>query len=81
MNEGRPTAADDRLRQIVGRACTQRLIDVRKMLAVELVEFAVVGRMVLRAVPPVPVAAFGDQDFFKGQFALLLGGSRRRPRS
>ena len=26
----------------------------------------------LRAIPPVPVAAFGDQDFFKGDLPLLF---------
>ena len=44
------------------------------MLAVEFVEFAVVGGMVLRAIPPVPVTAFGDQDFFEGQLPLRLAG-------
>ena len=40
------------------------------MLAIEFVELAIVGRLVLRAVPPVPVAAFGDQDLFKRQSSL-----------
>src|ERR1700730_3965317 len=42
------------------------------MLAVKLVEIAIVGRMVLRPVPPVPIAAFGDEDLLEGQFALRL---------
>src|SRR6266851_4281025 len=33
--------------------------------------------MVLGTVPPVPVAAFGDKDFFKRQPALRLAGRRR----
>ncbi len=64
------SAARNRLRQIIGRCATQRLICIRKMLAVELVEIAVVGRMMLGAVPPIPVAALRDQNFLPRQLAL-----------
>ncbi len=45
------------------------------MLAIKFVEIAVVGRVMLGTIPPVPVAAFGDQNFVEGQFALSLGGA------
>src|SRR5579862_2324859 len=44
------------------------------MLAVEFVEIAIVGRVMLRSVPPVPIAAFGDQKFFVRQLALRFAG-------
>src|SRR5438874_6962240 len=34
--------------------------------------------MVLRTIPPIPVAAFGDKQFFERQFALLLRTMLRR---
>src|SRR5215469_18374552 len=49
--------ARDRLRQVIWRRRSQSLVDVREMLAVELVEIAVVGGMMFGTVPPVPVAA------------------------
>jgi hypothetical protein len=42
------------------------------MLAIELVEVAVVAGVVLGAVPPIPIAALGNQQFFERHFALLL---------
>src|SRR6478752_9507272 len=68
---------DNGLCQIVGRGCSQRLIHIRKMLAIEFVEFAVVGRMMLRAVPPVPIAAFGNEQFFERKLTLFLRTVRR----
>src|SRR5580658_1632701 len=77
-DEGRPHfACRDWLRKIIGRRGSQGLIDIRKMFAVKLVEIAVVGGVVLRSVPPVPIAALGDQDFFKGQLPLRFGGASR----
>jgi hypothetical protein len=40
------------------------------MLAIKFVEVAIVGRVVLRPVPPVPIAALGNQNFVKCQLAL-----------
>ncbi len=74
--DGPHRAAENGLRQIVRRARSQRLINIGKMLAIEFVEFAVVGRMMFRAIPPVPVAAFGDQDFFESQLPLRFAGRR-----
>jgi hypothetical protein len=50
--------------EIIGRFSSQQPIDIRKMAAIELVKIAVVRRTVFRAVPPVPIAAFGDKQFF-----------------
>src|SRR5580698_5597702 len=47
------------------------------MLAIELVEVAIVGRVMLRPVPPVPVTAFGNQQLFPGDLALLFGHPMR----
>src|SRR5258708_31500538 len=47
------------------------------MLAVKLVEVAVVRRMVLWAVPPVPVAALCNQDFLKRQLTLRFARAGR----
>ena len=46
------------------------------MRAVKLVKIAIVGRVMLRPIPPVPIAAFGNQNLFKGQLALRLAGPR-----
>src|SRR5262249_39089051 len=67
----------DRLREMIRRSGAQRLIDVREMLAIELVKVTVVGRMVLRTIPPVPVAAFGNQYLFEGESAGFIVCSRR----
>jgi len=37
------------------------------MIAIELIELGAVVGAVLWSIPPTPVAAFGDQDFFEGQ--------------
>src|SRR5215469_9678715 len=47
------------------------------MLAVELVEVAVIRRVMLRPIPPIPVTALGDQDLVKRQLALRLSGPSR----
>src|ERR1700756_1805854 len=47
------------------------------MLAIQLVEFAIVGGVVFRAVPPVPVTALGDENFFPSQLLLLRGTAGR----
>src|SRR5215470_3309164 len=65
-------AADDGLGKVVRRSRPERLIHIRKMLAIELIELAIVGRVMLRAVPPVPVAAFGNEQLFERQLPLLL---------
>src|SRR5258708_21518741 len=47
------------------------------MFAVEFIKIAVIGRVMLGTVPPVPIAALRDQDFFERQLSLgLAGGSR-----
>src|SRR6202795_4675265 len=47
------------------------------MFAVEFVKVAIVGGVMLGTVPPVPVAALGDQKFFIRQLALFLRRARR----
>src|SRR2546422_11251655 len=68
--------ADDGLCEVIGRTRAQRLIDVGEVFAVKLVEFAIIGGVVFRAVPPVPVATFGNKNFFESEFALGLAGAR-----
>ncbi len=63
-------AANNGLREIVRRSRAQRLIDVGEMLAIQLVELAVVSGMMLGPIPPIPVAALGDEKLFIGQGAL-----------
>src|SRR6202166_1633428 len=48
------------------------------MLAVKLVKVAVVCGVMLGAVPPVPVAALGDQKFFICELALFFRRAGRR---
>jgi len=36
------------------------------MLAVEFIEFAIIRRVMLGAVPPVPVTTLCDEKFFEG---------------
>src|SRR5690348_14745743 len=43
------------------------------MLAIELVKIAIIGRVVLGTIPPIPVAPFGNEELFFGQLSLLLG--------
>ena len=47
------------------------------MIAVKLIEFRTIVRAVLRPIPPVPIAAFGDQQFFVSQLARVLRNIRR----
>ena len=60
-----------------GGAPFERVIHVRQVAAIQRVEVLVVGRMMLRAVPPVPVAALGDQQFFPRQLSLRLRNPMR----
>ena len=70
-NEGGPcSSSDDGLSQILGRCCAQCLVHIRKVLAIEFVKIAIVGGVVLRPIPPVPIAALRNQDFLKSQLAL-----------
>ncbi len=45
------------------------------MVAIELVEFDAVVGAVLRPIPPIPVAALGDQQLFIGQLAGVFGNA------
>src|SRR5208283_6199441 len=75
-SEGRTHfAGSNGLCQVIRGRGSECLVDVRKMLAIEFVKVAVVGRVMLGAVPPVPVAALGNHDFFEGQLALRLAGA------
>ena len=67
----------DRQRQVIRRSLSQRLVNIRQMFAIKLVKVAVVRRMVLRTVPPVPVTALRDQNLLEGQLALRLVRTRR----
>ena len=61
--------------QLLGNRRAERGVRVSEVAAEQLVELrVVVGRMVV-AVPPEPVAAFGDQDFLQGP----IPRRRRRP--
>src|SRR5215469_4175690 len=57
--------------EVVGRISIQEFVNVREVLAIQHVEIAVVGRRMLGSVPPVPVAALGNQQFLVGK-ALLF---------
>src|SRR5258708_34179219 len=46
------------------------------MIPIQGVELGTVGGIVLGTVPPVPVAALGDEQFFVSQAPLLLGDTR-----
>ena len=65
----------DRPRELLRRRQVQEAVDVGQMAAVELVELDAIGRIVLRAVPPAPVAAFGDQQFLERQAAAAPPGT------
>ena len=69
--------ADDWLGEHIGRRGAQGLIDIGKMLAIQLIEFPVVGGVMFGAIPPVPVTTFGDQEFFIGQIPLFRRGLLR----
>ena len=53
-------------REFVRSLLAESVINSRQMLAVKRIEFSIVCRSVLGAVPPIPIAAFGDQQFFVG---------------
>ena len=72
---GAHSAGEDGLSEFLRGRCPERLVDVGEMLAVELVEVAVVGGVMFGTVPPVPVAALGDQQLFVSQVAVLVGGA------
>src|SRR5258708_16201702 len=65
--------ARDWLGQHVRWGGPQSVIDVRKMLAVELVKLAIIGGVVLRFIPPVPVTAFSFHQLFFCHTLLLMG--------
>src|SRR6185437_10299130 len=65
------------LRQVRRSFCSQCLVHVREMLAIEFVEVTIIRRMMLRAVPPVPIAALCNHQLFKGKFPLLIRDCRR----
>jgi hypothetical protein len=48
-------------------------VDVGEVVAEELIELGAVGGFVFGAIPPAPVAAFGDEDLFVGEGALFGG--------
>ena len=56
--------AQDGARKLLGRHQVQEAVDVGEVAAVELVELRAVGGLVLRSVPPAPVAALGDEQLF-----------------
>ena len=59
-------------RQLLRRRQVEEAVDVGQVAAIELVELDAVGGIVLRTVPPAPVAALGDQQFLERQLPLLL---------
>src|ERR1700730_163908 len=73
----------DGLGELFGCDLAEREVHACEVLAIERVEFSIVGRAVLRAEPPAPVAAFSSQERFVrflqrafgwGVAALLLAG-------
>src|SRR5436305_13658125 len=46
------------------------------MFAIEFIEIAIIGGVVLGAVPPIPVAALGYENLFKSQFSLIFTHTR-----
>jgi len=53
-------------RERFGQSEAQRVVDVGEVIAIQLIEFGPVVRAVLGAIPPVPIAAFGDQQLVVG---------------
>ena len=83
--------AKDGAGECFGRHQAECAVDIDQMIAIELVEFGAIFGTMLGAVPPIPVAAFGNQQLFVGQFSgafedtlgLIVGPPRRqqqRPR-
>src|SRR6266478_7799263 len=64
---------EDGAREFFRRIFPKRAVYVRQMAAIQPVEIGTVRRIVFRAVPPAPIAAFGNQQFFKGQPPVLVG--------
>src|SRR5579863_2895922 len=59
--------SQNRTGECFGRSEPKEVVDVREMIAIKLIEFGPVVRAVLGAVPPVPIAALGDQQFVVGE--------------
>ena len=56
----------DRLSQGVRRRLAERIVNVRKVLAIQPVKIRIVGRGVLGTVPPTPIASFrGEHGFVR----------------
>src|SRR6266700_16158 len=70
-------SAGNRLGKGLRRSAAQGKVDVGKMFSVQLIKLTIIGRVMLRTVPPVPVTALGDEQFFVGQFFLLRRGFLR----
>ena len=68
---------ENRPREFFGRRQTQREINVCKVIAEQLVELRTIGRIVFRAIPPAPIAAFGNQQLFVGKKFTFLGNRCR----
>ena len=69
--------AKDGARERLGRDQPQSPVDVDQVVAIKLIEFRAIVGTVLRAIPPVPVAAFSDQKFIIGEFTCALGDALR----
>src|SRR3954447_12076054 len=59
--------------QIIWRIGAQQPENIRKMAAVQFIEIAIIGGMVFRAVPPVPIASFCYQEFLIGELLIAIG--------
>ena len=70
----KPLPGGDRLGKMLRRTLTQCDIDVGQVLAIQLVKIRVILGVVLGAVPPVPVTALRDQEFFVCEVALCRSG-------
>src|ERR1700756_4953937 len=62
--------AGDGLGQDIWRYSAQRQINIGEMLAIQFIKFAIIGGVVLRPVPPVPITAFSDEEFLMCQRLL-----------
>jgi len=61
----------------VRRRNSEQTVDIAEVLAIKPVELLIVGRRVLGAVPPAPVAAFCNPELLPGQPQLFGVDSRR----
>jgi hypothetical protein len=66
----RNSKAEDGAGEFGGGREFESAVDVGEVVAEELIELGAVGGFVFGAVPPAPVAAFGDEDLFVGEVAL-----------